>query len=88
MRFLCCVVLLLVAGCGKPAPQDKPIAMDQVPEPAMKAALAAAKEKFPDLKFHSATLRPNGVYEITGKSKTGKVHDVEVTAAGEVMEVE
>ena len=88
MRLLCCFVLLLVAGCGKPVKQDKPIAMDQVPEPAMKAALAAAKQKFPDVKFHSATLRPNGVYEITGRSKTGKLHDVEVTALGEVMEVE
>jgi len=88
MRLLCCFVLLLIVGCGKPVKNDKPIAMDQVPEPAMKAALAAAKEKFPDVKFQSATLRPNGIYEITGKSKTGKVHDVEVTAEGEVMEVE
>lgn len=88
MRLLCCFVLLLIVGCGKPVKNDKPIAMDQVPEPIMKAAEAAIKEKFPDVKFHTATLRPNGVYEITGKSKTGKTHDVEITAEGKVVEVE
>jgi hypothetical protein len=75
-------------GCGKPAKNDKPIALQDVPEVAMKAAMAVAKERLPDVKFHSATLRPNGVYEITGKSKNGKVHDIEVTAAGEIVEVE
>ncbi|HEY2837864.1 MAG TPA: hypothetical protein VGJ26_01860 [Pirellulales bacterium] len=88
MRCFFYGVLLLVAGCGKPVKQDQPVALDKVPEPVMKAALTAIKEKFPDVKFHSATLRPNGVYEITGKSKTGKVHDVELSASGEVLEVE
>jgi hypothetical protein len=88
MRLLFCTVLLLVAGCGKPAKKEQVVTLDNVPEIVMKAAVAAAKEKFPDLKFQSASMKPNGVYEITGKTKNGKVHDVEVTAAGEVVEVE
>ncbi len=89
MRKLLCVAVVLLTGCGEKAKQsDKPVTMDQVPEAAMKAAQAAAKKAYPDLKFETATLRGENVYEITGRSKNGKVHDVEVTATGEVLEVE
>ena len=89
MRKLLCVAVLLFAGCGEKAKQsDKPITLDQVPEAAMKAAQAAAKKAYPDVKFETATLRGENVYELTGRSKNGKVHDVEVTATGEVLEVE
>jgi hypothetical protein len=88
MRFLAFAAVLLVVGCGKPAKPVQTVAMDQVPEVVMKAATAAAKEKFPDLKFQSVSMKPNGVYELSGKTKNGKVHDVEVTPAGEVVEVE
>lgn len=88
-RLLCMLLLLLQAGCGEKAKQsDKPITLDQVPEAAMKAATAAAKKAFPDVKFETATLRGENIYELTGKSKNGKVHDVEVTDAGEILEVE
>ena len=89
MRFLVCIALVICVGCsGEAAKKEQPVALDKVPEAAMKAAEASIREKFPDVKFHSATLRSNGVYEITGKSKTGKIHDVEVTATGEIKEVE
>lgn len=89
MRKTLCVAVLLLAGCGEKAKQsDKPITLDQVPEAAMKAAKAAAKKAYPDVKFETATLRGENVYELTGKSKNGKIHDVEVTATGEVLEVE
>ncbi len=89
MRRLWCVALLVLAGCGHKGKQsDKPITLDQVPEAAMKAAKEAAKKAYPDVKFETATLRGENVYEITGKSKNGKVHDVEVTATGEILEVE
>jgi hypothetical protein len=89
MRKLLCIAVVLLAGCGEKAKQsDKPITLDQVPEAAMKAAQAAAKKAYPDVKFETATLRGENVYELTGKSKNGKVHDVEVTATGEVLEVE
>jgi hypothetical protein len=88
MRLLFCA-LLLIAGCSRPAvKQDKPITLDEVPEVVMKAAEEAAKKHFPDLKFETVTIKRNGVYEITGKSKTGKVHDVEVRPDGEVVEIE
>jgi len=89
MRHTAYLVLLLIAGCSSGTKKgEQPVPLDKVPEAAMKAAEAAAREHFPELKFHSATLRKNGVYEITGKLKNGKIHDVEVTATGEVVEVE
>jgi hypothetical protein len=88
MRFVLCV-LLLVAGCSKqPVKQDKPITLEEVPEVVMKAAKEAAKKNFPDLKFETVTIKRSGVYEISGKTKNGKVHDVEVKPDGEVVEVE
>lgn len=89
MRRFWFLALITLAGCGEKAKQsDKPITLDQVPEAAMKAATAAAKKAYPDMKFETATLRGENVYELTGKSKNGKVHDVEVTATGEILEVE
>jgi hypothetical protein len=54
----------------------------------MKVAIEAARKSFPDVKFHSASRRANGVYEISGKNKMGKIHDVEVTADGEIVAIE
>jgi len=89
MRRLLYAALLLIAGCSRePVKNDQVLTLDQVPEPAMKAALEAAKKNFPDLKFQSVSLRANGVYEITGKTKNGKIHDVEVKADGEIVEIE
>jgi hypothetical protein len=89
MRFWVCLALLIITGCGRGvAERNEQVPLDKVPEPAMKAAMKVAREKFPDLKFQNATLRSNGVYEITGKTKTGKIHDVEVRADGEVVEIE
>jgi hypothetical protein len=89
MRFWICVAFLAIAGCGRSvAKKEEPVPLDKVPEVAMKAAEKAMHERFPDVTFQSATLRSTGVYEITGKTKTGKVHDVEVTATGEITEVE
>jgi hypothetical protein len=87
MRLILCV-LVLVVGCSKPVKQDKPITLEEVPEVVMKAAKAAAKKNFPDIKFETVTIKRNGDYEITGKTKNGKVHDVEVSPTGEVTEVE
>jgi hypothetical protein len=83
-------LVLLVCGCGQAdtARHQDPVPMDKVPAAAMDAAVKTAKEKFPDLKFESAWKKSTGVYEIVGKTKSGKVHDIEVTEAGEVTEVE
>ena len=63
---------------------DAPIALDQVPASIMKIS----QEKLPDVKFDRAVKRSDGSYEISGKDKKGKVRDVELTATGEVTEVE
>jgi hypothetical protein len=83
------LLVLLVGGCAKTeTAQKNSVPLDKVPATAMDAATKAAKEKFPDLKFESAWKKPTGVFEIVGKTKSGKVHDVEVTEAGEITEVE
>jgi hypothetical protein len=83
------ILVLLVSGCSKADhAKNENVPLDKVPHVAMDAAAKAAKEKFPDLKFESAWRKPTGVYEIVGKTKNGKTHDVEVTDAGEITEVE
>ena len=47
-----------------------------------------SQEKLPDVKFDRAVKKADGGYEISGKDKKGKVHDVDLTASGEVTEVE
>ncbi len=81
-RFLALIVLATLAGCAKQP--SKPIPLEQVPESLMKIS----HEKLPDVKFDRAVIKANGIYEISGKDKKGKVRDVEMTAAGEVTEVE
>jgi hypothetical protein len=89
MRWLL-VSMVLACGCS-PSTSSRHgdnIPLDKIPPAAMDAAQKAAKERFADLKFESAWKKPSGVFEITGKTKNGKVHDVEVTEAGEITEVE
>jgi PBP1b-binding outer membrane lipoprotein LpoB len=83
------LLVLLIGGCSNAeAPQKNSVPLDKVPSVVMDAAVKAAKEKFPDLKFESAWKKPTGVYEIVGKTKSGKTHDVEVKESGEITEVE
>lgn len=82
---LMCVLLLLVAdcgGCGSEKAENVPL--DKVPEPAIKSA----KEKLSDVKFEQAWKTRNGNYEVRGKDKNGKVRDIQVKPAGEVVEVD
>jgi hypothetical protein len=90
MRIWMLLAVLAIAGCGRQAAKKtaEPIPLDKLPPAAMEAATKAAREKLPGVTLEQAYLKKEGVYEITGKSKTGKIHDVEVTAAGEVLEVE
>jgi hypothetical protein len=73
----------ILAGCSSRTP-DTPIKLDEVPASIMKIS----QEKLPDVKFERALKRSDGSYEISGKDKKGKVRDVELTATGEVTEVE
>ena len=82
------VVLLavLLAGCGKAAaPKTKVVVpLDQVPSVVMKAA----QTKKPDVKFNTVVKTADGIYEVQGKTKAGKIIEVEVSEAGEVLLVE
>ncbi len=76
------IIVVVLAGCGQPT--AAPIPLEQVPASIMKIS----QEKLPDVKFDRAVRRADGSYEISGKDKKGKVRDVELTASGEVTEVE
>jgi hypothetical protein len=80
------LLVLLVCGCGPAARVDQhrvALPLDQVPESAMKIAHG----KFPDVKFDTAWKLDTGAIEIRGKNKVGKIHEVELSAAGDIVEV-
>lgn len=78
--------LLFLAGCSaaEQKPDDTVVALEQVPEAAMKAA----KEKLPGVTFDTAWKTETGAYEIRGKDSRGKIRDLQVTESGEVLEVD
>jgi len=78
------LALILLSGCGKSEEKAVAVPLDQVPDPALKAA----KGKLPEVTFDSATKLSNGVYEIRGKTKKGKIYEVEVKPDGQVVAVE
>jgi hypothetical protein len=79
-------LVLLVSGCGpSPAAKTKTvIATEQVPPAVMKAA----QTKEPQVKFTKVIKTPEGIYEVQGKNPAGKIIEVEVSEAGEVLKVE
>jgi hypothetical protein len=82
-RFLIPLALALAVGCGN-SDKGTIVPLDQVPQP----MLTKAKETLPEVNFDHARKLPNGNYEIRGKAKNGKVREVELNPAGEVVEVE
>ena len=50
--------------------------------------MKSAKAKLPEIKFDSAWKTTDGAYEVRGKAKSGKIHDVRVSEAGDVLEVD
>lgn len=72
-------------GCSKPAGERKqPITMDKVPSEILKVA----QDKYPDVVFDAAfTEVEDGqpVYELKGKTSTGKRYEVEVTKDGKIL---
>lgn len=85
--FWSAVCLLVFCGCGDEIERVAPVPMDQVPAPIMKAA----REKLPDVAFTTALkgkIRGKDAYELRGKTKQGKIREVEVSTSGEVLDVE
>jgi hypothetical protein len=86
MRGVVLMALALLPGCD-PAPAAKTktvIALDQVPAVVIKAA----QTKEPQVKFSKVIKSPDGFYEVQGKNQAGKIIEVEVSEAGEVLKVE
>lgn len=82
-RFLLSMLIATVAaGCS--GAKNEVVAIDDIP----KNLLEIAKEKLPDVTFDQAVRKSNGILEIRGKDKKGKVRDVEFNPQGEVVEVE
>jgi hypothetical protein len=79
-------LIVFLTGCSKgAAPKTKSaVAMDEVPA----AVMAAAKKKEPDVTFNKVLKTPDGIYEVQGKNKTGKIVEVEANEKGEVLKVE
>lgn len=86
MRYLVPLFLLLLIGCGgEPKIEAKqPITLEEVPANLMKIA----HEKLPDVKFDRAWKQANGVYEINGKNKNGKVREIDLRPDGSIVEIE
>ena len=65
-------------------PKAEIVALEQVAEPLVKKA----KVTLPDVTFDHARKLSNGNFEIRGKTKTGKIREVEMTPSGDVIEIE
>jgi hypothetical protein len=80
------MVVLLACGCGSVGEGPKtPVKLEDVPAPAMKTA----KEKAPEVvNFHEVYRKKDGTLEIRGKTKTGKVIEVEVKDDGTFVDIE
>lgn len=87
MRRVFLVLLLVVCGC-----ETKQVVKEVVPlEDLAPNILETAKQTLPQVKFESARkIKLNGedLFEIRGKMPNGKIREVEVSAAGKVVEVE
>ena len=85
MRIMMLLAVLL-AGCGKAAaPKTKSVVpMAEVPP----VVLNAAQAKKPGVKFSTMLKTVDGIYEVQGKTKAGKIVEVEASEAGKVLLVE
>jgi len=78
-------MLSILMGCGSIGEGPKvQVKMEEVPQ----AALKTAQDKLPGMVFTEAFLKKDGTYEVRGKTKTGKVREVEVKADGTFVELE
>jgi hypothetical protein len=88
MRWKMLVVALVgtlsVTGCGEAVLKKKTLELKDVPENVM----AVAKEKLPGVTFETAWQLGNGVYEVRGKAKNGKVREIDIKPDGTVVEIE
>ena len=82
-----CLIALISVGCESKPTADQIIPIDQVPANLMEIA----RKELPGITFHTVyKLKVEGkdAYEIRGKNKQGKTREVELSATGEVLEIE
>jgi hypothetical protein len=87
MRYAVLLLLTLALGCGAKQAAKEAVPLADIPAEIMKVA----QKTLPDVKFESARkIKVDGeeVFEIRGKLSSGKIREVEVSAAGKVVEVE
>jgi hypothetical protein len=77
------LVACLLAGCSS-ASQEKLVPLEAVPA----TVLEVARAKLPEVEFKQALQRADDRYEVRGTDKTGKVRTINLTSAGEVLEIE
>jgi hypothetical protein len=80
--------LLALGGCGEGIQRPLAVPLDQVPPSVMEVA---RQNSPPGVKLDSArkfTLHGEEVYEVRGKDRRGKIREVEVSAAGKLLEIE
>ena len=87
----CYPLALIVAagllGCESRPKADQVVPIDQVPANLMEIA----RKQLPGITFDTAYKMQVGgkdAYEIRGKTKEGKTREVELSATGEVLEIE
>jgi hypothetical protein len=82
-KLFCCLMVFLAFGCSSKI-KDEPISLEKVPDNTLKIA----KERLPTVNFEQAIKRSDGSYEVRGKDKNGKIRDIDISARGEILEVE
>lgn len=79
------VLVCFLLGCGSnTTSKSEAISINEVPQ----KLLNIAKEKLPGVTFDQAVKKSNGVLEVRGKDKSGKVRDIEFDQSGTVVEIE
>jgi len=84
MLLAAVVGLVCLTGCGEAMLKKTTLELKDVPENVM----AVAKEKLPGVTFETAWQLGNGVYEVRGKAKNGKVREIDIQPDGTVVEIE
>ena len=87
LSLACCASVLAAPGCERQPASDQIVPIDQVPANLMEIA----RKELPGINFDTVyKMKVDGkdAYEIRGKNKQGKVREVELSASGEVLEIE
>lgn len=75
----------LLLGCGGAAKGKKTtLDLKEVPPNIMKIA----RDNLPGVEFDTAWLKENGVFEVRGKAKNGKVREIDIRPDGSIEEIE